>query len=338
MDVLWTWGLELILILQRFDGLTLPMQLMTFTGSTEFFLLILPALYWFVDRRLGVRLAVALLLTIWLGSVLKIALHSPRPYWVDPRVALLGGTEATFGLPSLHAMNAVVMWSLLAHALHRRWLWILVFLLSFVAGLSRIYLGVHYPSDVVVGWGLGLLLLGAWWRWRDSLTTWFTHFTPLYQRLIGATVVFLVILSGVAAQLFSALTLDTLMVWPESRMLGPEAYLSAFALTDIMTVAGFTYGLLAGVQWINRVGGFTVRTNFWRAAGRYLLGVIGVLLFWKGLDLLFAPLAAEQSTLGYALRALRYGMVGFWIFGLAPYCFRLLRLATAADEADVKPS
>lgn len=321
MESIWAWEIEWIIALQQVEGLTLPMNLITFTGSTEFFLLILPALYWLVNRRLGVRMAAALLISIWVGSVLKIALHGPRPYWVTPEVQLLSGPEATFGLPSLHTLNATVMWPLLAHALQKWWAWAVAILLAFLAGVARVYLGVHFPSDVIVGWLLGVVLLLGWWRWHAPFAHWFGEKPGVQQILLGGILSIVFILVGSAAQLFSGLTIGHLMVWPEAMSIRAEEYFSAFALTDVVTVAGFTLGLISGVLICERRGGFEERAPLWQQILCYLIGVIGVLVLWQGLDLLFAALAPEASTVGYALRYIRYALIGLWIFGLAPLFF-----------------
>jgi len=152
-DEILYWGIELILWLQSLgDWPAGLMNLFTFTGYAEFYLLIMPAVYWCWDSRLGLRLAVVFLLSTALNFYVKLLIHDPRPYWLEPEVRLLSRAEITFGAPSGHAQNAVAVWGTLAAYLKSSWAWVIAGLLMFFVGLSRIYLGVHFPTDVLIGW------------------------------------------------------------------------------------------------------------------------------------------------------------------------------------------
>jgi undecaprenyl-diphosphatase len=107
-------------------------------------------------RRMWIVVAVAvaaLALSDVGTNLIKAALHRTRPCHVIPDVHLLAGCTRSFSLPSNHASNmfalAAVGWLGL-----RRWRWALALLAAGVA-YSRVYLGVHYPADVLAGavWG-----------------------------------------------------------------------------------------------------------------------------------------------------------------------------------------
>jgi undecaprenyl-diphosphatase len=97
-----------------------------------------------------------------INSVLKIAFNRPRPDVFPWRTQHVG--VASF--PSGHAMTSIVVYGTLAFLVARlaptRWLrrlvWIVAILVIVLVGLSRLYLGVHYPSDVLAGFVVG----GAW--------------------------------------------------------------------------------------------------------------------------------------------------------------------------------
>lgn len=98
---------------------------------------------------------------------LKNLIEAPRPFQVDSAVIQYEPEESGFGMPSGHALVSIVLLG---------WLWLRhprsLILTSGTAtivlsvGLSRVYLGVHYPSQVLAGWALGLLLLW-FFSWLD---------------------------------------------------------------------------------------------------------------------------------------------------------------------------
>lgn len=108
----------------------------------------------------AVWLAVTCLLGALLQQALKAAVGRPRPVWPDP---VDSAHYAAF--PSGHAMTATVVCGLLLWLLHRhgvdRILWRTALTLAVISvvgvGLTRVWLGVHWPSDVLGGWLLGAM-------------------------------------------------------------------------------------------------------------------------------------------------------------------------------------
>lgn len=108
--------------------------------------------------------------------------------------------------------------------------------------------------------------------------------------------------------------------------------LTPFSLHDLVTATGALFGLGVGALLCTQWGGFTTGVQQRREyLLRSLVGIIGVLLLWRGLDVIFALLAPEESLLGYLLRYLRYSAVGFWVAAAAPLLFIRLGLAKPAS-------
>ena len=126
----------------------------TFLGDEEFYLLALPLIYWSINRAVGVRLMVVFLLSGLVNQVAKHLAAQPRPFQYDSRVKEIVGAEG-FGLPSGHTQSAVVVWGYLGTTVRKRWFWVLAGTLMVLTPLSRIYLGVHFPTDVLGGYVLG---------------------------------------------------------------------------------------------------------------------------------------------------------------------------------------
>lgn len=104
--------------------------------------------------------------------LLKLVFHRPRP---APFFGL--ATPPSYAFPSGHAFRSLFFYGTLAclgvrHAqerVARLAVWLAVVLVAVTVGFSRVYLGVHYPSDVLGGYALALAWLGLWraW-WRDN--------------------------------------------------------------------------------------------------------------------------------------------------------------------------
>ncbi|MBN2387669.1 MAG: phosphatase PAP2 family protein [Anaerolineales bacterium] len=326
MIPVWDFGIRMVVAFQGLgDWLTLPMKFFSFLGTEDFFMFILPVLFWCVDMGLGLRVGFILMIGTCLNDALKIALHGPRPYWYDPQARALSA-ETSFGAPSGHAETAASVWGMLAARLRRGWAWVVAILLAVIIGLSRIYLGVHFPHDVLLGWLVGGMVLWLVLRFWDPAAAW------LKKRTTGGQ-----ILSGFLFSL--ALFLPTLLAYAlvQANWQLPQAWLdnvalalpdgpfpTPFSLEGPISNAGTIFGLAVGLAWLTRLGGFEMKAPFWKLFLRYLVGLIGVVILRYGLKAIFP----EGGTLvAYLFRYLRYTLIGFWVTGLAPWAFLRLKLA-----------
>lgn len=324
MDSLLQNGIAMIIAFQGLgDWLTAPMRFFTFLSSQEFLLLVLPVVYWSINPSLGARIGFLLLLTNGLNEVFKLAIHGPRPYWINPQVKALA-FEPTFGAPSGHTQTAVVIWGLIAAQLKRPWAWAVAIGLILLVGLSRIYLGVHFLHDVVLGWLIGAVILWAFLRWSDAVTAWLKRQSLGMQIALAFGLSVLMLLASSAA-LFSLSGWTFPAEWANSVLQAgaPEAP-DPLSLNNSVTSAGATFGLLAGLAWITSQGGFSARGPFKLRATRFVIGVIGLLILWYGLGKIFPD---DDTLIAYILRYLRYTLVGCWISAGAPLVFLKLHLA-----------
>jgi membrane-associated phospholipid phosphatase len=101
-------------------------------------------------------------IAFWLGILLKFGLRRRRPNDIDIKTFGL----QSYSFPSGHAFGPVIFYGLIAY-LDFNYLssplniviTLGIVFLIFLIGISRVYLRIHYPSDVIVGWILGLIFL-----------------------------------------------------------------------------------------------------------------------------------------------------------------------------------
>jgi glycerophosphoryl diester phosphodiesterase/membrane-associated phospholipid phosphatase len=321
-------GLDMVRWSQdRLDVLTPLALAVTHLGDAEFYLLLFPLLYWSVSRRLGLRVGVILLLSASLNAIAKVGTATPRPFFFDADVGRV--SESSFGIPSGHAQNGVAVWGLVAYELRRRWAWVAATALALALGLSRLHLGAHFPEDILLGWAVGALLLVAFIRAAGPVQDRLDALSPA-RALVALFVVSAAFVAAGAVVRVGVADWQVPASWVGA---GEGIAEGATGLGDVVTPAAALFGLGAGVLLLRRHGGFDSGGSVAARFGRYVVGVLGVLVLWQGLGAVFPD---GESVVALAARYVRYALIGFWIGGLAPIVF--VRLGLASAEAPAWPT
>lgn len=145
----------------RNPSLTQVMLLFTSLSSAIVFIFVSVFIYFYAKRKKSVLVYLFILYSgVVINFFLKIFFQRPRPDF-----SLIHASS--YGFPSAHAMNGFVLYIALSYFIFRESknfkLKILTAVLSIIIilciGISRIYLGVHYPSDVIAGYLAGFIWL-----------------------------------------------------------------------------------------------------------------------------------------------------------------------------------
>ena len=327
MDALYEFGLEVTRWLQlQFPQLTTPMLIVSTLGIFEFYLALVPLLYWCVHKQFGKEVAYLLAITNVLNVTAKHWLRQPRPLWLDEAIAL--DSETSYGAPSGHVQTATVIYLLTAIRLKRRLVWILAGLGIFLMALSRVYLGVHFWQDALAGFLLGVLVLGGYFVWRERFHDAFAN------RLLGQRVLTVIALPLLGALLYG-IGLLVIGPLPEVRWTESAQVAERVSIEEVFTAVGILLGLGIGfILEASRVH-FIVDGNLAKRSIRYVVGIIGTLILWRGLALIFPN---DPLWLALPLRLFRYWLAGMWVAYYAPWLFVRVGLAQASPEPDVRLS
>ncbi|HAV76219.1 MAG TPA: hypothetical protein DCX53_02585 [Anaerolineae bacterium] len=319
MDSLYEFGIGFIQSLQTnfspaLDGF---MSTVSFLGRIEFYLVLIPFIYWTIDRRIGVRTLLILIYVDFVSSSFKLFFHQPRPYWLGGVKAL--SIEPSYGIPSSHASDSLAVGGFLGTRINKSWFWMFIGILIFLIGLSRLHLGVHFPHDVLFGWLIGFLVLWGFTKWQGAVRDWLHGKSLSMQIGLGFLDSLFIIILGLIIRLVVNGIPDPVS-WSSFSV-------DARAITHFFTLAGAAFGTYAGYALMRHQARFDAKGTWSKRIIRYIVGIIGLLALYFGLDIIFATIAPDESTLGYILRYLRYGLATFWATFLAPWIFLKTRLA-----------
>jgi membrane-associated phospholipid phosphatase len=327
MESLLQWGINIVLFLQSLgEWLVTPMSLISSLGNEQFYLFAAPVVYWCVDASLGLRLGLGLMISGAFNHALKLAFHGPRPYWYSAKVRAFG-TETSFGAPSGHSQHTVVVFGGIAAWLKRPWGWVTAILIVVLIGLSRIYLGLHFPHDVLLGWLAGALMLWGLLIMEKPVLARLNRMVPAEQALAAFGFSLFLILLGAAAAMALTVrnwTLPTEWIRLAAQATPVSTQINPMALSPLISNAGTFFGLALGAIWLKKRGGFEVHGTPKQYLARFVVGVIGVFLIWDGLGSIFPR---GEAIYFYLLRYFRYALVGLWVSALAPMLFLKLGLA-----------
>ena len=247
----------------RTDFLTLFFTTITMMAEHLFLVLLLATLYWLVDKRKARQLAWFMLFNGVANGIMKSIVNMPRPFDKGVVKPLRAETATGSSFPSGHTQTATSFWTGSMLILKTRASVVLGSVMILLTALSRLYLGVHWPMDVIAGIVFGLI---------------FTYFAQLLIDKEGKLTQKHVLISSI-------LFLGVLIFNVE-----PDLYKTVAALW------GFCLGSYLENEWIN----FEVKGSRREQFTKIIIGIIGILVIYVGIKK-FLPAIKVIHMIRYAL-------------------------------------
>jgi len=132
-------------------------RMLNYVDSPYFGFLLVPLIWIGFSYRWGLRLFYLMVITMMMNSFFKELVEWPRPCTDLPEVGMF--CPRSFGFPSGGAQMSFLLGGLFISAWRTPIAWVLGIAYILLLSFSRIYLGVHYPIDILGGWVLGLVVL-----------------------------------------------------------------------------------------------------------------------------------------------------------------------------------
>lgn len=265
-------------------------------GSEQAYIVLLVLTYVAIDAHAGRRIAIAFLAGFHLNQILKGTFTTARPFELDPAVARSPEAVATAlgaGFPSGHAQAATTFWGLAAAYAKRRWFTLAASLVIAAVALSRLYLGVHLPVDVIGGILIGMLVVLL------AVVAFRATSRPTFRRRLASGRAWVIVV-GIALPLALHLLLPT----PESALF-----------------MGAAAAFVTGPEWVRH----ETRGPWLGRAGLAVIGLAVVFGVLAGTSAVI-PDDLRHSAVGSFFR---YLVVGYAGTVLVPWLGRILRLTPA---------
>ena len=289
--------MEIIKFIQSFTSPFLDgfFQTVTMLGEEYFYIVILALVFWCINKRYGYKLSFAFLFSGVVNGVVKSIVNAPRPIGTEGIRSLRVETATGTSFPSGHTQNITSFLVSLMKQLRRVWVYVIGAVLILLVAVSRLYLGVHWPADVLGGIAIGALaviLADAAFEFAESRHMKWMH---------------LILLIPVTA---------AVIIWNDSADLVKTAG----------TFSAFLIGYSIESRWIN----FDTKAPLAKQAVKFIMGIAVTLALKEGLKMLF-PEGSVFDFLRYLVIGLWITVGAPMVFNL----FRLSRVQIVHEEDSV---
>lgn len=310
------------------------MKLISELGNPLWYVLVVAVVYWCINPRVGLRFGLFIFLSGAINEPLKQLAGSARPFWLSREVVTFGPGSNAFGMPSGHSQVGSIAWAYLIGSFGRRWI-PAGLAVAVLIGVSRIYLGQHFPSQVLAGWTVGALLFYAMFRLENRFLAWFTTKPTTTQfALVGAAAAALLLAGATAISLRSGWDVPVDWIANAEGRLEDDEQLEPVDGSAIAAGVGAFAGAALGAVLANAQNAIRSAPNLSKRLLRLPVGTVVVVLSVAALSALLALPGLNSDARPMELVrefAFTFAIFGS-IIGLAPIAFTRLSLTPELPE------
>ncbi len=287
-----TYELNFLKLLEsiRSDFLNGLFEAITMLGEETLLIVLMAVVYFMYDKNLAKRMFFITAMSLSLNCIVKNFVKRPRPF-TRGISCVREGTATGYSFPSGHSQTFAT-WSngFSFYLKNKKLLWITV-ILSILVGFSRMYLGAHYPSDVIAGLLFGLIFAYFGNKLYDKVQNKHLLYTAFLLILTPFIILF--------------------MIKPDPMF---EDFFKLFGMQ-----AGFTLAVIFEEKVVN----LEKSSTNWKNILRIVICVVLALVIKEVLKALFVTDILRLSLL---LDAVRYFVLVFLILGICPWVFKKIKI------------
>lgn len=270
-------------------------EMITILGEETLIILIVAIIYFAFSKKEAKRLFFIVVTSTAVNTIAKNLVRRPRPFANGEITAIRQETATGYSFPSGHTQNIATLGTYFSERIRKIWFIIIASIVVLLVGFSRMYLGVHYPSDVIVG-----LLLGI------GVTIGFGF---LYDKVKNQNLLMLIMLL-VITPFFIAF-----MFTKDEQALSLSA--------NFYKMYGIFAGLLVGSVFEENLVQYNIEGPIWKKVLRVVIAIGLVFAVKEGFKLIYKGAGIHVKLI---MDSIRYFLMLFVGLGVCPLLFKKIKI------------